>query len=224
MKSPCHDWLASASVAAVASVVLEIVTQLLPPHYSALAEPESNLAVGPYGFLQATAFFLRGAATLLVVHAAKHILAPPPGRARLGAHLLEAAGFAKLALALAPTDIAPRPETLHGFVHLVAALVAFGAGATGQLVIAYGLRQRCEDGPITRLLVRLGWALIVLGCIVLGTLPVASRVGFWGALERMQTALSITWFLLSVIPLWRHAERANHDYARRTNIASVSTR
>ena len=42
------------------SVLLEVSVQLLPPHYNPLSQPESDLAVGPYGFLMALNFVVRG--------------------------------------------------------------------------------------------------------------------------------------------------------------------
>ena len=59
-------------------VLLDIIVQVLPPHYSALSQPESDLAVGPFGFLMAINFVIRGLVALALVWAlVKHL----PGEA-----------------------------------------------------------------------------------------------------------------------------------------------
>lgn len=43
--------LALATIVGIALyVVIDVITQLLPPHYNPISQAESNLAVGPYGY------------------------------------------------------------------------------------------------------------------------------------------------------------------------------
>ena len=49
--SRLHLLLGTVMVCIVLSVLLEVIVQLLPPHYNPLSQSESDLAVGPYGFL-----------------------------------------------------------------------------------------------------------------------------------------------------------------------------
>lgn len=173
---PCHRWLVTACAAVVVSVPLDLA------------------GVSPTATL-----LLRGMATLAVVRAAKHVMKPPPGRARLGLYLLDLAGVTKIVLAFTASP--------------VAAWLGFAAGGVGQLVVAYGVRGACGDGLVTRILVWLAWWLAAFGFVMV----------VWPPYERIQTALSITWFLLSVIPIWRRAAaEENHEFARRTNLAPVS--
>jgi hypothetical membrane protein len=58
--------------------MLDIVAQLLPPHYSPIHQAESDLAVGPYGIIMRLNFLVRAALSLLVVSA----LAPALRQAR----------------------------------------------------------------------------------------------------------------------------------------------
>ncbi|HEY7356765.1 MAG TPA: DUF998 domain-containing protein, partial [Ktedonobacterales bacterium] len=39
-------------------VVLDVIAQLLPPHYNPISQAESDLAVGPYGWIMAINFVL----------------------------------------------------------------------------------------------------------------------------------------------------------------------
>ncbi len=54
-------------VGIVLVVLLEVHVQLLPPHYSPLSQSESDLAVGPYGFLMALGFAVGGMLLLLFI-------------------------------------------------------------------------------------------------------------------------------------------------------------
>jgi uncharacterized membrane protein len=48
-------------------VLLEVIVQLLPTHYSPISQSESDLAVGPYGFLMALVFAIEGVLLLLFI-------------------------------------------------------------------------------------------------------------------------------------------------------------
>ena len=40
-------------------LVLDVVAQMLPPHYSPVRQAESDLAVGPYGYVMTINFVVR---------------------------------------------------------------------------------------------------------------------------------------------------------------------
>ncbi len=46
-------------------LVIDTVAQILPPHYSPIRDAESDLAVGPYGFLMTVNFVNRGVLSIL---------------------------------------------------------------------------------------------------------------------------------------------------------------
>ena len=48
-------------------LALDVLAQLLPPHYSPVRQVESDLAVGPYGYVMTINFALRGALSLALV-------------------------------------------------------------------------------------------------------------------------------------------------------------
>ena len=137
---PSTRLLASvALVGAVLYVLVDVVLQLLPPYYSVISEAESNLAVGPYGWIMNLNFLARGVVTVCAV-AALARFAPRSRLQRVGLALMLLAGASSAALAFLPTDIAGpdasglEPATPLGTAHLivatvgfVAALAAFGA-------------------------------------------------------------------------------------------------
>ncbi len=45
-------------------LVLDIIAQMLPPHYNFITQAESDLAVGPYGYVMAVNFLIRGLLSL----------------------------------------------------------------------------------------------------------------------------------------------------------------
>ncbi len=56
-------------VGVIVYVVLDSVAQWLPPHYSPIGQAESDLAVGPYGFIMRINFLLRAGVSLGLVAA-----------------------------------------------------------------------------------------------------------------------------------------------------------
>ncbi len=93
----------------MAGVVLyagvDVVLQQLPPHYSPVRDAESNLAVGPFGWVMRLNFLGRAATTLCVVRAVCHT-GPASRRRSCGAVLLGIGGACSGVLAFFNTDIA----------------------------------------------------------------------------------------------------------------------
>ncbi|MET4781656.1 DUF998 domain-containing protein [Glaciihabitans sp. UYNi722] len=109
---------------------IDVVLQLLPPHYSVVSDAESDLAVGPYGWAMAVNFFARAVMSGCVIVVVS-LSAPASALRRLGAVLLAVAGLCSAALVFAPTDVNPTgefgmtPHTTIGFVHVVFATTGF---------------------------------------------------------------------------------------------------
>jgi hypothetical membrane protein len=122
-------------VGIVLYVILDVIAQLLPPHYNPITQAESDLAVGPYGFIMVINFVLRGLIALallwvLTASLQKGVLS------RTGLVLIGIWGVCSMLLALFPTDLADSKLTLHGLLHLVLALLAFICGAIGELIVS----------------------------------------------------------------------------------------
>lgn len=182
------------------SIALELVAQALPPHYSPSTDTESALAVGPYGWIEAISLCLRGGMVFLLLHAARLAL-PPAYDSRLGDALLGCVAAAKFVIAFVPTDLAPRPETLHGAIHAVVAFASFFAAAIGEVLVARQLL------PVTwmpaRLLLQL--ARITVAWSVVVAIGAGMGLGFWGVLERIETVLLLGWIAVFAAALRRHA-------------------
>ena len=125
--SRLHLLFGTVIVGIVLAVLLEVIVQLLPPHYSPLSQSQSDLAVGPYGFLMALGFAIEG--VLLLVFITGFVRAvPKEAQSRSGLILLGVAAFCKLIIAFAQTDLTARPHTIHGAIHALAAVVPTSVG------------------------------------------------------------------------------------------------
>lgn len=183
-------------VGIVLYVTLDVIAQLLPPHYSALAQAESDLAVGPYGFVMTINFVVRGLLALALVWALSRAVAKS-GLSRVGLVLLAIWGIGALVLALSPTDLAGAKPTLHGVIHLFVALLAFICGAIGELLLALYFakddRWRALRTPALTIAILSIIALVVL---LLGAFPHA-----YGLVERIFIGLVLLWMLVAALLL-----------------------
>jgi hypothetical membrane protein len=210
--SQLHLLLGTVIVGIVLAVLLEVIVQLLPPHYSPLSQSESDLAVGPYGFLMAINFIIRGVLTLIFVVAFMRAV-PKEGQSRSGLILLGVSGLGKLILAFVATDLTARPHTIHGTIHALVALASFFCGALGVLLLARALRHVPQMRPSPRFLLGLASVTLVWSVIVIGTVVVSSQIGVWGLLERIFDGLFYLWLLLVSLGLW-HAPSLPEKQAR----------
>lgn len=131
-------------------VILDAVAQNLPPYYSPISQAESDLAVGPYGYIMTLNFVDRGVLSLcflfgLVLTVYSTDTANP--RLRRGAYAFAAWSVGALLLAAFPTDVPATPISWHGAIHLFVAIVAFLGGGFGALYISLGM---VGSSPVAR--------------------------------------------------------------------------
>ncbi|HUI23800.1 MAG TPA: DUF998 domain-containing protein, partial [Nitrososphaerales archaeon] len=160
--------LACAIVGIILYVILDVVAQSLPPHYSPISQAESDLAVGPYGYVMTLNFINRGVLSLcflfgllLTTYAAD----TPGPRFRRGAYAFAIWSIGALLLAAFPTDVPSTPVSWHGAVHLLVAVLAFLGGAVGALYISLGMARSGAVARVRRVAVPLA-ALCVVLCVV----------------------------------------------------------
>jgi hypothetical protein len=181
-------------------LVLDVVAQILPPHYNPINTAESDLAVGPYGYIMALNFVNRGLLSLAFLYAfgrTLSFLGVDSAKYRRGVFLLGVWGVGALLLALFPTDVPATPVSWHGLIHLVVAFLAFVGGALGVL----GLSLQFGHDPALRDLKKFALpvaAIAVLFLVLLFGLPfvlphLASRIG--GVTERALIGSVLVWML-----------------------------
>ncbi len=179
-------------------VVLDVIAQILPPHYSPISQAESDLAVGKFGLIMTVNFLNRGILSLLFIFAFLQTLdikgvARSPFRA--GAYLLGIWAVGALLLAVFPTDVPATPISWHGAIHLVVAIIAFIGGAFGTLAISLKFRQNRLFEGLKRIALPLSVLVIVFWLIEFG-LPFVfphlnTRIG--GLTERLFLGSVLFW-------------------------------
>ncbi|WP_104178329.1 DUF998 domain-containing protein [Cryobacterium sp. Y50] len=204
-------WRSRTAAVAMAGVLLyvlvDVVLQLLPPHYSPISEAESNLAVGPYGWVMNLNFLGRAvfcvAAVIAIALTAQDLSArthSPRRRDRLlgtGLGLFLVGGASSATLAFFATDVdAEHASTLQtsstaGVIHLAVAATGFVAALVAIILLTVWLRVR-------RVLPRvLPWA-VVFAVLTLAGLLVVVAASEWmpgvvGLAERMALVGILGW-------------------------------
>lgn len=178
--------------ATIAAVGIEIVAQILPPHYSPLSQSESDLAVGQYGYVEAINFFLRGMISLTFLYCLTQQI-PKISQSRVGQILLGLSAIGKLIIAFVATDLTTPPQTAHGYIHAFVALASFFLGGLGDLFIALSLQGKTGIFPNQKWLVWLTALTLIWAVVVIGTVAVSDKIGVWGLFERIYTVLFLAW-------------------------------
>jgi len=193
-------------------VVLDVVAQILPPHYSPISQTESDLAVGKFGWIMTINFLNRGVLSLLFIYAFLKTLdlaGVARSRFRAGTYLLGAWAVGAILLAIFPTDVPATPVSRHGAIHFVVAIVAFIGGAFGALLISRELGQNRELERLKRVALPLSVVVIVLWLIEF-TLPFAAhhlngQIG--GLTERLFLGSVLLWIGTSSAYLVTHIDQ-----------------
>jgi hypothetical protein len=84
-------YAAAAMAGVVIYAVVDIVLHLLPPHYNPISDAESNLAVGPFGWIMNLNFLGRAAMTFCLIAAVSRT-GPATELRRTGSWLLAVGG------------------------------------------------------------------------------------------------------------------------------------
>ena len=186
-------------------VIVDVVLQSLPPHYSPIREAESNLAVGPFGWIMAINFFGRGITCAALILAL--VRAMPRSLLRdAGLIFMAAAGLCSAAIAFLPTDVPKgggvHAATLHGAIHLVGASTGFVTALIAIWLLSF---CRLHGGRLSAAsLVFLGIA--TAGLAFLGvTLEVST--GMFGLAERVCLVGILGWVFSTALSVRRRSRQ-----------------
>ncbi|MDJ0378610.1 DUF998 domain-containing protein [Cryobacterium sp. PH31-L1] len=202
MSAVRHGLATVAMIGVVLYVLIDVVLQLLPPHYSPISDAESNLAVGRYGWIMNLNFLGRAvfcvAAVVAIALTARALL---PRRRdpllSLGLALLLIGGASSAVLAFFPTDVSPshvstlQTSTMVGVIHLAVASFGFVTALIAIVLLTIWLRVR---GLLPRVL---PWATAFAAIILAGLLLVVAA-GVWlpgiiGLAERVALVGILGW-------------------------------
>jgi Protein of unknown function (DUF998) len=199
-------WLVIAGV--VLYLLLDAVAQLLPPHYSPVRDPESDLAVGPYGYIMTINFLNRGLLSIVFLYALGKFMSMPgefaspdtARRFRVGRLALWVWGAGAILLAIFPTDVPATPVSWHGAIHLVVAILAFIGGSLGTLLLSL----RFSESRTLRGAKGVALAIAVLSVVSLFALLGSSGSGIGGLTERLFLGVVLLWMTYVSVYLSRH--------------------
>ena len=200
-------------VGIVLYVFIDVVLNFLPPYYSLMNQPESDYAVGPYGFLMTINFVLRGLFSFALLFALYRAVEADI-RSGLGLVLLCVWASGAFLLAIFPTELGPGPHSLTAGIHALVALVAFLCAALGELLISVRFAGDERLGSLRAPTLAISaLALPVYVAFVLS--GVANQVpGLWdglgsvfGLVERVFLGLILLWMLLVALRLRSVAAR-----------------
>ena len=201
---------ATAAIVGVAVYILvDVVLQFLPPHYSVISDAESNLAVGPFGWIMNLNFLGRSVTTLCAIVAINGI-GQVSGLRRIGVLLMAAGGLCSAILAFFPTDVDAGPglvaATTAGTVHLYVAGGGFLAALAGILVLTRWMRSVPELAKAYLAAFVLA-AITAVGLASLG-LTAAIEPGLLGLAERVCLAGVLGWVLVVCNAIRRLSRRS----------------
>jgi hypothetical protein len=192
-------------------IVLDVVVQLLPPHYSPISQAESDLAVGKFGFIMTINFLDRAVLSLLFIYAFLRTLdcaRVARSQFRTGTYLLGVWAVGAILLAIFPTDVPATPVSWHGAIHLVVAIIAFIGGAFGTLAISQKLSQNRKFQGLKRIAFPLSIIVVVLLVVDLGLfflVHLNSRIG--GLTERLFLGSVLLWIGVVSLYLATHMDQ-----------------
>jgi hypothetical membrane protein len=188
---------------------LDIVAQLLPPHYNPVSQAESDLGIGPYGWVMDINFVVRGILSLALAYGL-YLAWPKTARVpRISLALIGAWGIGAFILAVSPADVSG-PATLHGTIHLIAAGLAFLFLAVGVMGVSFAMPI---EGPWTsiRPYAKALASLAAIGLVVFFVAASVPRIGhdLYGLFERVFLGFGLLWMLVVSIHLVRWESRGS---------------
>ena len=212
-------------VGIVLYLVLDAVAQSLPPHYSAVSQAESDLAVGPYGYIMTVNFVDRGILSLSFLFALA--LTANSGdtmtrRFRRGGWPFGVWAVGAFFLAVFPTDVPPTPVSWHGAIHLVVAVLAFVGGASGALYLSWGMGGNRLLARAEGVAVPLAYLSIVLCAVeLLGAFVIPGAYASYGGLiERLFLGSILVWEgAVSLVMLSREKPREEEGAVPRRDLS-----
>ncbi len=185
-------------VGIVLYVILDAVAQLLPPHYNPISQAESDLAVGPFGYVMTINFLNRSIlsfAFLFAFSGTIRLFGENGAQYRRGFFLLGARSVGSLLLAVFPTDVPSTPVSWHGAIHLVVAVVTFLTGAFGTLALSINMKGNQTLRKVRQFALPIA-VLAVVFCILELLAPFfAPRLAthFGGLFERIFLGTMLAW-------------------------------
>lgn len=168
------------------------VVQFLRPDYNWLGMPLSFYVIGPYGGTVEASYFAL-APGLIALGAGWYLALARPARSAAPLLLFVVSAIALCLTAIEITDVPGRPQTLHGLIHVLAALTTFVCVTVAMLLQSWRMRA----DPRWRAHFRSAFALAAIAFVALWTYALIRHIPR-GLGEKTVIVLILAW-------LWRAA-------------------
>jgi hypothetical protein len=191
---------AAVTVAGVAYFFVALfVEQSLRPAYNPVQATISELAVGRYGFLLTSGFYVLGTSILsMSVGLWQRVRATLASR--LGLVLLALSGVSAFIAAVFPTDLTGAVmKTTAGEIHAIVA----GSGYTLLILAILALTLHFRRERRWRSYHPVSLVLAVFGCLALITVGVTSNTAVAGLAQRVMAVTLLAWVVLTALRLFR---------------------
>jgi hypothetical membrane protein len=186
------------TAAAVVYFVLNlIILHILRPDYDPTRRFISEYAVGPYGGLMTSAFYVLGMGSLALVPGLYRGVALP-GRSLPGLALLAIWSIGVILVGFYPTDLQEGPATQVGVIHNQSATIAFESITVAMILFSIRFRRDDRWQHYARPSLALGvMALIALAAIIYLFFP----LGVPGLGQRLFLAAVLSWLFITAVRL-----------------------
>jgi len=176
-------------------VVLDVIAQVLPPHYSPISQAESLLAVGPYGYIMTVNFLIRGVFSLLFVYALVQILTMLGENWRSNKWGLYAIGIWGIGALL----LAGFPATGRTIgIHTIIAIIVLIAAPIGELSISLKLDRMKALADVKKIALVIAVLGVLFMAFFWGVLPFLHHLksNYGGFFERLLIGSVILWMAI----------------------------
>jgi hypothetical membrane protein len=203
-----HSYLALAGIVGpIVFVVGDLTASLITPNYSLVSNSISSLALTPMGWLQTVGFLAMGLLVEVFVHGLLFNI-----RRAWGFHpsigLAVLFGFGLLLIGAFRTDPTGTQRTVEGIIHLATAYSVFWLFPIAILLLTPSLK----GDPNWKNLFVYTLAAGVLGlALVMASLCLIDRVGWFGLYERILVANMIIWVEVAAVQLLRLSLRGGQS-------------
>ena len=187
-------------------VILDVIAQVLPPHYSPISQAESLLAVGPYGYIMTVNFLIRGVFSLLFVYALIQILTMLGENWRSNKWGLYAIGIWGIgALLLSGFPAAGRTIGIHTII----AIIVLIAAPLGELSISLKLDRMKALADVKKIALVIAVLGVLFMAFYWGVLPFLHHLksNYGGFFERLLIGSVIAWMGIMSTYALRHVAR-----------------
>jgi hypothetical membrane protein len=190
-------WGVVTAVAVVYFVLSLIILHVLRLDYDPTRRFISEYAVGPYGGLMTSAFYVLGIGSLALVPGLYRGVASP-ARSLPGLALLVVWSIGIILVGFYPTDLQEGPPTTVGVIHNQSAIIAFESITVAMIFLSIRFRrdERWQDFARPSLIMAL-LALIAFAAIIFLFFP----LGVPGLGQRLFVATVLVWLFITAARL-----------------------